>query len=88
MGYKSIERKREYNRLRLKQKKKNNKNVVPVVLNENDVVPVVPFIHDIMRFELFYDTMRMRELLQRKTRFNDWMDKQLDVLDEIKEYHK
>ena len=81
MGYKSIERKREYNRLRLKQKREQNKNVVPVVPNENDVVPVVPFIHDIMRFELFYDTMRMRELLQRKTRFNDWMDKQLDVLD-------
>jgi len=83
MGFKSIERKREYNKLRLKNKREALRSV------SLDVVPdVVPFIHDIMRFELFFDTLRMRELLSRKTNFNLWMNKQLDVLDELKEYEK
>ena len=83
MGFKSIERKREYNRQRLRKiRDRNTKNVV---------VPdeiVVPFIHDIMKFELLFDTIRMRELLSRKTNFNLWMDKQLDVLDEIQQFEK
>lgn len=100
MGFKSIERKREYNRLRLKNKREQKRIVVPDVVPDEIVVPVVvpivvpdeiipdPFIHDIMRFELLFDTIQMRELLSRKTRFNAWMDKQMDVLDEIKAYHK
>ena len=106
MGFKSIERKREYNRLRLKNKREQKRIVVPVVVPDEIVVPDVvpdeivvpvvvpdeiipdPFIHDIMKFELLFDTIQMRELLSRKTRFNAWMDKQMDVLDEIKEYHK
>ena len=110
MGFKSIERKRQYDRLRIKKIREQNRvvvpDVVPVVVPDvvpvvvPDVVPVVvpvvvpdeiipdPFIYDIMRFELLFDTIQMRELLSRKTRFNAWMDKQMDVLDEIKEYHK
>ena len=86
MGFKSIERKREYNRLRLKNKREQKRIVVPVVVPD-EIIPD-PFIYDIMRFELLFDTIQMRELLSRKTRFNAWMDKQMDVLDEIKEYHK
>ena len=90
MGYKSIEKKRQYDRLRIKKIRDQNRvvvlDVVPDVIPD-EIIPD-PFIHDIMRFELLFDTIQMRELLSRKTRFNAWMDKQLDVLDEIKEYHK
>lgn len=86
MGYKSIERKRQYDRLRIKKIREQNRVVVPDVVPDQ-IIPD-PFIHDIMRFELLFDTIQMRELLSRNTRFNAWMDKQLDVLDEIKEYHK
>jgi len=46
-----------------------------------------PFIHDIMRFELLFDTIQMREFLSQKTRFNSWMEKQINVLDELKEFY-
>ena len=52
-----------------RQRKENI--VIPV---NPAVIPAVnpavnPFIYDIMRFELLFDTIRMRELLLRKTRF-------------------
>lgn len=86
MGYKSIERKRQYDRLRIKKIREQNRVVVTDVVPD-EIIPD-PFTHDIMRFELLFDTIQMRELLSRNTRFNAWMDKQMDVLDEIKEYHK
>ena len=86
MPYKNKEHKNEYNKLRLQ---KIRKNVVPVVPNQECfVVPVVPnFFHDIRRFELLFDTIRMRKLLSKKTNFNLWMNKHLDILDEIKLKH-
>ena len=88
MGFKSIERKRQYDRLRIKKIREQNRAVVPVVPVVPGEISTDPFIHDIMRFELLFDTIQMRELLSQKTKFNAWMGKQLDVLDEIKEYHK
>jgi hypothetical protein len=44
--------------------------------------------HSIRRFELFYDTIQMREELQKQTNFNNWMRLQLDIIYEINEYHK
>jgi len=40
-----------------------------------------------MRFELLFDTIQMREFLSQKTRFNSWMEKQINVLDELKEFY-
>lgn len=85
MPYKNKEKQNEYCKMKMRKIREKKRSVKPEVKPE--VIPV-PFINDIMRFELFYDTIRMRELLSQKTRFNAWMDKQLDVLDEIKEYHK
>jgi len=89
MPYKNKNKKREYDKLRLRQMR----NVVPVVpehicvVSPKDDIKVVPehnpFIYDIMRFELLFDTIRMRELLLRKTRFNIWMNYQLSVLEEL-----
>lgn len=85
MPYKNKEKQTEYCKMKMRKIREKKRRVIPEVIPE--VIPV-PFINDIMRFELFYDTIRMKELLSQKTRFNAWMDKQLDVLDEIKEYHK
>jgi len=88
MPYKNKNKKREYDKLRLRQ----IRNVVPIVpletqVNLKDDIKIVPhhnpFIYDIMRFELLFDTIRMRELLLRKTRFNVWMNYQLNVLEEL-----
>jgi hypothetical protein len=89
MPYKNKNKKREYDKLRLRQ----IRNVVPVVpvemsvVSPKDDIKIVPqhnpFIYDIMRFELLFDTIRMRELLLRKTRFNVWMNYQLNVLEEL-----
>jgi len=85
MPYKNKEQKKEYNRLR--NRNIRNCDVVPVV--PDYICSVVPdkFFHDIRRFELLFDTIRMRYLLSRKTNFNIWMNKHLDILDEIKLNH-
>ena len=90
MPYKNKDKKREYDRLRLKNIRKDVVPVVPhatpSVIHKDDIEIVPqhnPFIYDIMRFELLYDTIRMRELLLRKTRFNVWMNNQLSVLEEL-----
>jgi len=65
--------------------------VSPVSLDVSLVSPVEPnpFIYDIMRFELLFDTIRMKELLLRKTRFNVWLNYHLSVLEELQIYfHK
>lgn len=73
----------------------NNKLfVLKPVLIKNNVVPIIekvvpdsnPFVYDIMRFELLFDTIRMQELLLRKTRFNVWMNYHLSVLEELQIY--
>ena len=82
MPYRDKSRQLENNKL-WKRNKKNKGKEIP-----KEIPQEIPFIHDIMRFELLFDTLRMRELLSRKTNFNLWMNKQLDVLDELKEYEK
>jgi len=106
MPYKSIEQKREYNKLRNRLRR----NIVPEIVVPEIVVPEIvvpeivvpeivvpeivvpeivvpdPFIYDIMRFELLFDTIRMQELLLRKTRFNVWMNYHLSVLEELQIY--
>jgi hypothetical protein len=42
------------------------------------------YFYEIRRFELLFDTIRMRYLLSKKTNFNIWMNKHLNILDEIK----
>lgn len=63
---------------------------VTSVVSRKDDVNIVPehnpFIYDIMRFELLFDTIRMQELLLRKTRFNVWMNYHLSVLEELQIY--
>lgn len=86
MPYKNKEQKKEYNKLR--NRNIRNYDVVPVVSNHIcSVVPDNQFFHDIRRFELLFDTIRMRYLLSRKTNFNIWMNKHLDILDEFKLNH-
>ena len=80
MPYKSIEIRRLNQKLQ-KQKKRAYTDCLPL---SSQIIPEHnPFIYDIMRFELLYDTIRMRELLLRKTRFNVWMNNQLSVLEEL-----
>jgi len=80
MPYKSIEIRRLNQKLQ-KQKKRAYTVCLP---SSPQVVPQHnPFIYDIMRFELLFDTIRMRELLLRKTRFNVWMNYHLNVLEEL-----
>ena len=93
MPYKNKNKKREYDRLRLKNIRKDVVPIVPtatpVVIPKDDINIVPqhnPFIYDIMRFELLFDTIRMRELLLRKTRFNVWMNYHLSVLEELQIY--
>jgi len=48
-------------------------------------VPVDAYIyHSVRRFELFYDTIQMRDELSKQTNFNNWMSRQLNVVDEMK----
>ena len=86
MPYKNKEKKNQYNKLR--NRNIRNCDVVPVVPVHNALLdPDNHFFHDIRRFELLFDTIRMRYLLSRKTNFNIWMNKHLDILDEIKLNH-
>ena len=85
MPYKSIEIRRLNQKLQ-KQKKRAYMGCLPSS-PPKPVEPMNPFIYDIMRFELLFDTIRMRELLSKKTNFNLWMNKHLDILDEIKSKH-
>ena len=80
MPYKSIEIRRLNQKLQ-KQKKRAYTDCLP--LSPQIIPEHNPFIYDIMRFELLFDTIRMRELLLRKTRFNVWMNNQLSVLEEL-----
>jgi hypothetical protein len=82
MPYKNKNKQNEYSKNKMREYRQRKKKVIPV---EPQVIPVEPnpFIYDIMRFELLYDTIRMRELLLRKTRFNIWMNYQLNVLEEL-----
>jgi len=94
MPYKSIETRRLKQKLQKQQKRSKNdvslvSPVSPVSLVSlvSPVEPNInPFIYDIMRFELLFDTIRMQELLLRKTRFNVWMNYHLSVLEELQIY--
>lgn len=83
MPYKSIEIRRLKQKLQ-KQQKRSKTDVSPIV--SPIVSPDNPFMYDIMRFELLFDTIRMQELLLRKTRFNVWMNYHLSVLEELQIY--
>lgn len=79
MPYKLKLKHNEYSKNKMREYRQRKKDVVNPPVNP----PVNPFIYDIMRFELLFDTIRMRELLLRKTRFNTWMNYQLSVLEEL-----
>ena len=85
MPYKSIETRRLKQKLQKQQKR--SKTDVSLVSPISPISPEPnPFIYDIMRFELLFDTIRMQELLLRKTRFNVWMNYHLSVLEELQIY--
>ena len=95
MPYKNKNKQNEYSKNKMREIRNRKKNDVIPVIPEPPVIPVIPvipehnpFIYDIMRFELLFDTIRMRELLLRKTRFNVWMNCQLNVLEELENYFK
>jgi hypothetical protein len=85
MPYKSIEIRRLNQKLQ-KQKKRAYMDCLPLS-PQKPVEPINSFFHDIRRFELLFDTIRMRELLSKKTNFNLWMNKHIDILDELKSNH-
>ena len=59
--------------------------VSQIIIPESiSVIPDAYIYHSIRRFELYYDMLQMREELKKQTYFNKWMNKQLNVLDEIK----
>lgn len=57
-----------------------------IIIPESISVIPAPFANNIMKFEIFYDTIQMRKILSQKTFFNAWMEKQLNILDELKEH--
>ena len=78
MPYKDKNRKVQNNK-KLRMKKRNVPSEVP------SEVPNDAYIyHSIRRFELYYDMLQMREELKKQTYFNNWMSRQIDVVDEIK----
>jgi len=90
MPIKDANKRLEYNKL-WKRKQRQSKYAVDVldVPTKYDVdvldVPVDAYIyHSVRRFELFYDTIQMRDELSKQTNFNNWMSRQLNVVDEMK----
>jgi len=82
MPIKDANKRLEYNKLWKRKQRQHNYAVD--VLDVPDV-PVDAYIyHSVRRFELFYDTIQMRDELSKQTNFNKWMSRQLNVVDEIK----
>lgn len=83
MPYKDKNKQLENNKLWKRNKKirSGNPQEIPDIPDHNDVPDV--FYHDVRRFDLLYDTIQMKQRLAEKTRFNTWMSKHLDVLEEI-----
>jgi hypothetical protein len=87
MPIKDANKRREYSKIKMRERREQNRVVIPAVIPEVQDQEAYIF-HSIRRFELFYDTIQMRDELQKKTNFNAWMRRQLDVIYEINEYHK
>ena len=87
MPIKNLDDRRLYYKLKMREIRKKRDvipNVIPNVIPDviPDVIPAL-YIHDIIRYELFYDVLTLRKIMLNKSNFNVWMNKQISVLDEI-----
>ena len=79
MPIKNLDDRRLYYKLKMREIRKK-RDVIPNVIP--NVIPAL-YIHDIIRYELFYDVLTLRKIMLNKSNFNVWMNKQISVLDEI-----
>jgi len=82
MPIKDANKRREYSKIKMRERRDQKRVVIPFVIPENVAMDAYIY-HSVRRFELYYDMLQMKEELKKQTNFNKWMRKQLNVLDEL-----